>query len=314
MLAIIGIIIFVVGFIVASQMKDTKYDNRTTARALVRLIVSIIAVVAIAISCVAYVPTGYTGIVKRMGVIQDTTLDAGISFKTPVDTIITMDNREQRHSFELEAFSRDIQEVQLVGSVNLNINKSTAMALYREVGENYVKILVAPRIQEDIKVVIGNYNAEELIAHRSTLSESIVSLLQNDLSSKGINIISVAIENIDFSDSYTSSVEAKQVATQEKLKATTQEEQKTMEAEQAAERARISAQAAADVAKIQADADAYSIQAKAEAEASANEKINKSLTLDLIKYIQAQNWDGRLPMFNGESAIPIIDFDIDNLN
>lgn len=314
MSAIIGIIIFVVGFIIASQMRDTKYESRGPARAFVRIAVSVIAVVAVAISCVAYVPTGYTGIVKRMGVIQDATLDAGISFKTPVDTIITMDNREQRHSFELEAFSRDIQEVQLVGSVNLNINKNTAMTLYREVGEDYVKILVAPRIQEDIKVVIGNYNAEELIENRSTLSESIVALLQNDLSSKGINIISVAIENIDFSDSYTNSVEAKQVATQDALRARTIQEQQTMEAEQAAERARISAQAEADVAKIQADAEAYAVEVKAEAEASANEKINKSLTSDLIKYIQAQNWDGRLPMFNGESAIPLIDFDIGNLN
>ena len=53
-----------------------------------------------------------------------------------------MDNREQRVAFSLQAFSKDIQQVDIQGSINININKATAMILYREVGVNYVNIFV----------------------------------------------------------------------------------------------------------------------------------------------------------------------------
>lgn len=278
----------------------------------VKLIITIpsyiIAVVLFVMSITTYIPTGYTGIVTTFGKVHDETLDAGISLKRPWDSVIRMDNREQRKSFELEAFSKDIQETSVIGSVNLNIDKSTAMNLYREVGTNYLDILVIPRVLEDVKTIFSKYTAEELIANRSALSESIRDLLSNDLKPNGINIITVAIENIDFTDAFTNAVEAKQVATQDKQRAQTQEEQKTMEAKQAAERKKIEADANAEVLKKQADAEAYSIRAKADAEAQANMKISETLSEELIGYTQAKNWDGKLPTtyMGANDAIPVI--------
>jgi hypothetical protein len=47
----------------------------------------------------------------------------------------------------------------------------------------------------------------------------------------------------------------------------------------------------------------------AEAEAEANDKINKSLTDQLISYNQMLRWDGKLPTFmGGDSMIPVLDF------
>ena len=256
-------------------------------------------------------PTGYTGIVTTFGKVHDTTLDAGISFKAPWDNVIRMDNREQRFSFELEAFSKDIQEVDLKGSVNLNIDKSTAMNLYREVGTDYINVLIAPRVQEDIKIVIARYTAETLVENRQVASDAMYDLLKEELAAKGINVISIAIENLDFSDTFESAVEAKQVATQEKQRAKTQQEQQTMEAEQAAARKKIEAEAAAEVVRIQADAAAYEIKTKADAEAEANEKIAATVTEELIDYTQAQNWNGKLPStyIGSGSAIPVIQTD-----
>ena len=71
------------------------------------------------------------------------------------------------------------------------------------------------------------------------------------------------------------------------------------------------AQAKADVEKINADAEAYSIKTRAEAEADANDKIAKSLTEALIRYTEAQRWNGELPgTFLGSSdALPVINVD-----
>jgi len=312
---ILAIIVFIGSIILAMSVfpDKTKRDgtvmSKASQRMLVKIIGAILALALIIISCFTYVPTGYTGIVTTFGKVHDATLDAGISFKAPWDNVIKMDNREQRGTFQLEAFSKDIQQVDIQGSINYNIDKATAMNLYKDVGIEYVSILIGPRIQEDVKIIVAQYNAENLIAGRQAAANDIETLIREELAPKGINIISLAIENIDFTDAFESAVEAKQVATQEKLRAQTQQEQATMEAEQAAKRKKIEAEAAAEVAKIQADADAYAVEVKANAEAEANKKINTSLTKDLIEYTQVQAWDGKLPVYNGGgSTIPILNF------
>ena len=305
-LLIIAIIIFICGFIAPGLI-----DAEDRGKRLIRTVGTVAALLLLVVSCVTYVPTGYTGIVTTFGKVHDTTLDAGISFKAPWDNVIRMDNREQRFSFELEAFSKDIQEVDLKGSVNLNIDKSTAMNLYREVGTDYINVLIAPRVQEDIKIVIARYTAETLVENRQVASDAMYDLLKEELAAKGIKVISIANENLDFSDTFESAVEVKQVATQEKQRAKTQQEQQTMEAEQAAARKKIEAEAAAEVVRIQADAAAYEIKTKADAEAEANEKIAATVTEELIDYTQAQNWNGKLPstFIGSGSAIPVIQTD-----
>ena len=313
---IVAILVIITGFVVSTMVfpdvhrrNSNEIISRKPQRTIIRVGVCILAAVFIILSCISYVPTGYTGIVTTFGKVHDNTLDAGINFHAPWDNVITMDNREQRGTFQLEAFSKDIQQVDIQGSINYNIDKATAMNLYKDVGTEYVSILIGPRIQEDVKIIVAQYNAENLIAGRQAAANDIEMLIRDELAPKGINIISLAIENIDFTDAFESAVEAKQVATQEKLRAQTQQEQATMETEQAAKRKKIDAEAAAEVKKINAEAEAYAIQTKADAESVANKKISQSLTKDLIDYKKVNHWNGELPQFVGSNTIPIINMD-----
>ena len=303
---IFGGILLIAGFVGCAMIDGKEYPGWKTATPIIGIVLCIVLVI---ISCVSYVPTGYTGIVTTFGKVYENTLDAGLNVHAPWDNVITMDNREQRVPFTLQAFSKDIQQVDVQGSINYNIDKTTAMNLYRDVGTEYATILIQPRIQEDVKIVIAKYTAENLIANRQNAADEIFELIRTELEPKGIHVISFAIENIDFTDAFESAVEAKQVATQEKQKAQTQQEQKTMETEQAAKRQKIEAEAAAEVQKIEADAEAYALKVKAEAEAEANKKLNASLTDQLINYNQILRWDGKLPTFmGGESTMPILNF------
>ena len=240
-------------------------------------------------------PTGYTGIKTTFGKVENDTLPSGFNIVLPWQQVVNMDNREQRSPFQLAAFSKDIQQVDVQGSINYNIDKSTAMNLYKDVGKEYVTILVSPRVLEDVKIVIARYTAEKLIESRQEASDVIYALLRDELAEKGINVISFAIENIDFTDAFESAVEAKQVATQEKQKAQTEQEKQTMEMQQKAERDRIQAQAAADVQKIDAEAKAYAIEIEAQAKAKANKEISATLSDSLIRYNLINQWNGILP-------------------
>ena len=306
---IFGILLLLFTFIIFPKLNTINVKHKQILTKFVHIIqiaLSVFAIFCITMSCITTVHTGYTGIVTTFGKVHDNTLDAGINFHMPWDNVVMMDNREQRSSFSLQAFSRDIQQVDVQGSINYNIDKTTAMNLYRNVGTNYVKILIEPRILEDVKIIIAQYTAEKLIENRQIVADAIFTLISEELDDKGINVLSFAIENVDFTDAFESAVEAKQVATQEKQRAQTQQEQQTMEAEQAAARKQIAANADAEVARIEADAAAYATRVKAEAEAAANALINASLTEQLIDYTKIQTWNGQLPVISGGNT-PILD-------
>lgn len=259
--------------------------------------------------CTARVPTGYTAIVTTFGKVSENTLEAGFHVKSPFQRITLMDNREQKNTFATEAFSSDIQQVDINGSINYAINKSTAMTLFKEVGVDYFDKLIYPRMLEITKGVFSKYTAENLVAYRQVLSDQILDALAGELKPYGINVISISIENLDFTDAFTDAVEAKQVAAQKKLQAEIEQSQKTMETQQQAERQKIEAQAEADVAKINADADAYAVKVRSEAEAQANKLLAESLTDELIELNTIKAWDGKLPVYVcGEDArtLPIL--------
>lgn len=283
-----------------------------TLRRIVPILVALIAVILVFSTCTAQVDTGYTGIITTFGRVEDHTMEAGFHFKSPFQRIILMDNREQKTSFTTQAFSSDIQQVDVTGSINYAINKSTAMTLFKEVGTDYFNKLVYPRMLENTKAAFSKYTAENLVSLREALSNHIRESLSAEMAGYGINIISVSIENIDFTDAFTDAVEAKQVAAQKKLQAEIEQQQKTMETQQQAERQRIAAEAEAAVAKINADADAYATRVKAEAEASANTLIAQSLTDSLIRFTQISRWNGQLPSYvsgTAADAVPILSLD-----
>ena len=256
----------------------------------------------------AKVDAGHVGIVDHFGSVKDEALQPGFHLTHFFEKVVQVDARTQKGTVELEAFSSDIQQVVIKEGINYNISASMAGTLYKTVGTHYADTLIYPRLLENTKAVIGNYTAEALIANREAISAQILSKMQNDLAQYGIVVTVISIENIDFTDAFENAVEAKQVATQEKQRAKTQQEQATMEAQQEAEREKIAANAAAEIAKINADAEAYAIKAKAEAEAEANRKIAESITEKLIDYTEAQNWDGKLPntYVGSGDALPVI--------
>jgi regulator of protease activity HflC (stomatin/prohibitin superfamily) len=266
--------------------------------------IAAILIFILIVSCISTVPTGYTGILTTFGRVEDRTMGAGVHFIAPWQRIVKLDNRTQKVEIDAQAFSSDIQQVDLKMSVNYCIDQATAQNLYKTVGKQYYDTVLYPRILENTKSVFAKYSAEELVSHRQYLSSEIQELLTADAARYGIQIVNFSVEDIDFTDAFTNAVEAKQVAAQNKLTAETQQAQKTMEQEQIAKRRIIDANAAAEEAKIQAEADLEVTKIQADAaeyagqkEAAKNKAISEWLTDTLIRYYYIRAWDGKLPQY-----------------
>lgn len=273
----------------------------------------LLAIIIVGASCISTVPTGHTGILTTFGRVEERNLPEGMNFHAPWQNITTMTNKEQRDSGSGLAFSKDMQEVSYAYTTRHQLLSAYAPNVYKTVGTDYYNIVIDPTVNAVIKEQIGKANAEGLITSR----EGVTALVNNEVaelcSAYGLNV-TVIIDNFDFTDAFTTAVEAKQVATQEKLRAQTEQERLTMEAQQKAERNRIEAQSAAEIARINAEADLEVQRISADAaeyagqkEAAVNSAIAQSVTPELIEYQYALRWDGKLPTYMmGEGSTPIV--------
>ena len=271
---LIGIIATIVLFFVLGIRPSDKdhYDPYFKFRPL--CLASIVALLLFTgLGAIKSVPTGHTGVVTTFGKVEDFTLEAGVHFINPISKVIKIDNRTQKETVEMGAFSSDIQEVNVLYTLNYSIDKTNAQNLYRTVGLNYYETVIKPKIVENVKKIMAKYTAENLVSSRADVAMAIETSLTADLSKYNIQVVATSIENLDFTDAFTNAVEAKQVAEQNKLKAQTE----------------------ADTEIIKAEADAKVKLIEAQATADANDLLTESLTADILQKLAIERWDGKLP-------------------
>ena len=268
---------------------------KKAGKAIITAVIVIVLAIIVASSCAVRIPTGFTGVVTNFGKVTDRTLDPGLHFKAPWQSVVKMDTRIQVKTVDLSCFSSDIQEVIVNYALNFQIASRDTKTIYSTIGPDYYNVVIVPNVAESVKTVCAKYNAEDLIGERAELANSIEDMLSEKLANYNIIVISTSITDIDFKDSFTDAVEAKQVAQQNKLRAETEASQKLGEAE-----------AEANVRKINADAQAYELKVKAEAEAEANRLISESLNNNILQKMYYDNWDGKLPTVMGEGSMSLI--------
>jgi regulator of protease activity HflC (stomatin/prohibitin superfamily) len=282
---------------------------------LIAVAVVLLIIVVAALAPYTVVPTGNAGIVTTFGRIEDYTLPEGFHLKNPVQQVTLMYTRTQKATVTLQAFSKDIQQVDVVCTVNYEVSKDTAKDVFQKIGVDYYNTIMLPRIQEDVKAVFTKYTAENLIGARATLADQVKELLTPYMAENGIDIKGVSIENIDFTDAFTDAVESKQVALQTKLKVETEQAQQVSVEKAAAERRVIAANAEAQERSIFAEADAKVVRVQADAaryageqEAAKNQALAQSLTDEFIQYLKVTRWNGSVPQVQlaGSDAYPVI--------
>lgn len=276
----VAAIVALIGVFMLLASKKVAKKNFT----LLAVAVLLIGAFASVGSCVISVPTGHTGVVTTFGKVEDYTFEAGIHLKAPFSDVINMDNRTQKGTLDMSCFSSDIQEVTTVYTINYRIEKKNAQTIYKTIGKNYYDTVVTPCITNSMKTVAAKYNAEDLIGSRQELAKQVEDLLSKKLRQYNIELVSTAIEDFDFTDAFTTAVEEKQVAAQNKLKAETQADQKVIEAE----------------------ANAKAKLIAAEAEAKANATISKSLNGNILYQQWLEKWDGILPKVAGSDSSVIL--------
>lgn len=272
-----------------------KADGTIAWARIVLIAVALLIILALYNGCFVTVPAGHTGVVLNFGRVAENALGEGLHLKVPfVQSVVTVDNRIVKLDVTTEAFSKDLQTINVDVVVNYHIRKDAGARLYKDVGLGYEDVLITPAVNEVLKAVTAKYTAVELVSSRQEVSILLNEGLNEKLNDYGIVINELNIINWDFSAEYISAIEAKQVAEQNLIKTRTEQEQ-----------ALVIANTEAQKRVIAAEAQANEIKLLAEANAESNRIIAESVSDKLLAYRKIEAWDGQLPRVTGGAAMMI---------
>lgn len=273
-----------------AEVHNLKPQKNNGVKAVINLVVLGLVVVILGMNSFATVQYGHVGLYKTFGKLSDNVLAPGVHFRIPfVQTVIQVNTQVTKSEADTSASSKDLQPVSTHVAVNYSVNKEAVYHLMNNIGGAYDSIIIAPAIQEIVKEVTAKYPAEDLIAKRDVVANEVSDLLTKRLAKYNLIVNDINIVNFKFSDAFNQSIEAKQVAQQQALKAEN------------------------DLKRVEIEAKQKVAQAQAEAESLKLKK--QEITPDLVqlKQIEVQEkalekWDGRLPSVTG-GATPFIEVD-----
>ncbi|WP_068617300.1 prohibitin family protein [Paenibacillus tuaregi] len=256
-------------------------------------IVIAIAAVIVGLNSYATVTYGHVGLYKTFGKLNDNVLSPGIHLKIPfVQSIIEVNVQVSKAETDTTASSKDLQPVSTHVAVNYSVNKDSVYNLMNNIGGNFDQVIINPAIQEIVKEVTARYPAEDLIAKRDVVAGEISEHLTKRMGKYDLVVNEINIVNFKFSEAFNQSIEAKQVAQQQALKAEN------------------------DLKRVEIEAKQKIAQAQAEAQSLKLKKQEVTPELVQLKQIEVQEkaiekWNGQMPQVTG-GATPFID--INSLN
>lgn len=280
---VIGILIAILLIAAIAAVIIIGERNETFRPWAIGVIISLVVALIILPFSFHSVNTGEIAVVKQFGKIIDVR-ESGLTFDWWfMRKYQKYDLKMQSYDVETMAYSSDAQTMDLFITIQYTIMADKVKDIAEQYGNasslesKIEKIAVA-----EAKTVMSQNKAMDIIAKRGDLSAEVEKAIKSAVDEHFyINISSVALTNIDFSDAFEQAVEEKMIAEQNKLKADYTNDTK--------------------IATAEAEAKAKIVEA--EAQAKANKTIQDSLTDKVLEARFYEKWDGKLPNVMGENSV-----------
>ena len=280
---VIGIIGLLIGIFVWQTNRGSRGDPNARRWGSIGTGVAVVVIlIGLVGGMFTTIPAGHRGVVIRFSAVTGTVLEEGLQIKLPIlDTVVMMSIQTQKYEVPSSAVTKDLQDVSTTIALNWKLDPSMAAEVYRTLGTDYISRIAAPAVQEVIKQITAQYDAEDLILKREEVRNEIFDALLVRLQERGIIAEMLSITNFTFSSTFTAAIEAKVAAEQAVLEAENKLERVKVEAQQA----EAEAQGFANARIAEAEGEAEYISVVTAAQVAANEAIAASLTPEILQYI-----------------------------
>lgn len=270
---------------------------------------TVLAVLVVVKASIRVVEPGNRGLVVAFGTLHERELGEGMHLVAPWAEIKTYNVQMRKTTEKQTSETLDTQSVTVEVILNWRVKPDRVVHLYREIGPDDAKSgiegkIIMPAVYETVKAEVAKHKVTDLISLRHEIKASVWQNLSTVLAKYDVELLEVAIADIDFSGQYDAAIEAKQVKEQEAKQAEYELTRKNTEAQMAAAEARGRAESRiqqargeAESVKLSAQAEADALLIRGQAQADFNRLVAQSLTAELIQKSWLERWDGRLPQF-----------------
>ncbi len=286
------------------------------------LVVALLALGAL-FSAWRTIEPGYVGIVFDKASRRVTnTLDPGWVFINPftqsitrypvgVQTLVMVrENQEGRVQGDdsVQVGSSDNQAMHADVSIQYSVERNKAALLYQtwagapieRIEENLVRQVTRSALND----IASQYSWEDIYGEkRIEYTQKVSAEVARRFAEKYVKFESLNLRGWHLPENLQKVIEQKIAAQQ----AAEQQEFALKQARVKAEQDRVEAEGRANALREQAQGEADATKIRAVAQSEANKQLAQSLTPELIRYQQLQRWDGKLPVFNGGGATPLVD-------
>lgn len=255
-LIFIGVIAFVIGFIISRQQQaQTEKVGK-----LLYLIGPAFIVIGILTSCFKIIQPGEVGVKTLFGKVDNNVLYSGLNFVNPLVDVTTFDVKTQTYTMSadhdegqikgddaIRILTADGLEVVIDLSVLFNVKSTEAPRILKEIGKDYLDKIVRPVARTAIRDNAVSYDAVALYStKRDEFQNKIYTTIEKSFANRGLQLQQLLIRNISLPASVKASIESKINAEQDAQKMTFVLQKEKQEAE----RKRVEAQGIADYQKI----------------------------------------------------------------
>ncbi len=270
--------------------------NMNVAKGVAIVIIVLIVVGVAVFASVKIVDSGHRGVLLHWNAVDVSIppLDEGLHFVVPFqDEVVNIEVRTLKYEKHSRSASKDLQTVETTVTVNYHPDKESIHRLYKNLGLDYENRVIQPAIEETVKQVTANYNAEELITKRPLVKQDIEISIRERLNQFEMVTEVISITDFEFSPLFSQAIEAKVEAEQKALKA--ENDLRRIEVEARQREANAVGLANANIAEAKGEAEAIAI-------------INDALATNpnYIEWLKTKAWDGKLPLVVGEGGTPFI--------
>jgi regulator of protease activity HflC (stomatin/prohibitin superfamily) len=223
------------------------------------------------------------GVRVTLGKVDQEIVQPGPYTKLPfITSMVVYDVKVIKEDTKMETYTKDIQTAKLQISVSYQLDKTDLYKVYSQYGKTWEEKIIWNNLSQQVKDVIGKYNAENLIENRDKVAQDILIIMNEKIKELPAELTQFQILNIDYNDEFERAVERKVVQSQRAL----EEIHKTKQIEEEAKQKIISAKAESEAMRIKAQALSQ----------------NKAL----VDYEAVLRWDGKLPQYVGGNSMPIL--------
>ncbi len=154
---------------------------------------------------------------RELGKLDNKIREPGINY-VGIGTLIRVNNQVRNYEIAVDGASSDFQSVDLILNLNLKINKDQVYDFVKDYRtEEMFTQYLNNKVQEKVKLVLLQYNAEKMLTDRDKVREEMYDVVVKIPELKYFTFNDLTIKDIAFSEEFDNMLERRASVNQERV-------------------------------------------------------------------------------------------------